>query len=82
MAEAAAFFVVSLALVFLLLEQVNGKFIRLRQFLLNREFQIITSEKAVLVVNGFLKVITIFFIMLPVISLIIWAAGLIVLRTS
>ncbi len=53
---------------------------RLRQFLTNRHFSLIKNEGLIRCVNTFLKALCWIFIMLPVISLLVWSVGLILSR--
>jgi len=79
-AELGAFFLLSVACVFLLLEQVNGKIYRLRQFLNNRQFHLLQGEGAIKCVNGFLKVLIYLFLLMPFASLAVWALAMAFLR--
>jgi len=74
--ELGVFFFLSTLCIFLLLEQVRGKLIRLRQFLTNRHFSLIKSPGLISCVNGLLKFICWVFLLLPFITLGVWSAAL------
>ena len=77
--ELGVFFLFALTGEFLLFEQVNGNLRRVRQFLMNRQFNLIKNPRVIGCVNGFLKVVCYLFMFLPIITLAVWAAAMTIL---
>lgn len=76
-AEMGFFFVFSLFCVFLLLNQLDGKFFRMKIFLMNRDFHLVRNPKVVIAVSYFIRAMSWFSLLLPFLALGTWTAGLI-----
>jgi hypothetical protein len=75
--EMGFFCALILACIFILLNQVDGKFLRLKLFLMNRSFYLIEDERLINFVNWNLRVLVWISYSLPFLTLGVWAAGLI-----
>lgn len=72
-----AFFGISLFMTLWFLDRVQGKAYRIQDFLSDREWHILKSEKAINNVNFMLKISCWIFFTLPVITLCFWGSGVI-----
>lgn len=76
-AEMGFFFVFSLICVFMLLNQLDGKFFRMKIYLMNRDFQLVRNPKIITAVSYFIRAMSWFSLFLPFLALGVWSAGLI-----
>jgi hypothetical protein len=76
--ELGFFALLALALIFILLNEVDGKPFRLKIFLMNRDFNLLQNDGLVRFVNFTLRFITWMSYLLPFLSIAVWAAGLII----
>ena len=76
-AEMGFFYVFSLFCVFFLLNQLDGKFFRMKIFLMNRDFHLVRNPKIVIAISYFIRAMSWFSLLLPFLALGTWTAGLI-----
>jgi len=74
--ELAVFFLLSLGSVIFLLENVDGKFLHIQEFLMARRLHFVTSERLILHLTSFLKVLSWLYIFLPFLILLFWSFSL------
>jgi hypothetical protein len=77
-AELGFFAMAILGCVFILLNQVDGKIFRLKIFLMNRDFSLISSAGFIVFINFILGWISWMSLLMPFIALAVWSAGLII----
>lgn len=77
-AELGFFFAFALISVVLLLDQLHGNFFRMKIFLMNRDFNLAKNEHVIKCITIFIRVISWFSILLPMLALGVWGAGLII----
>jgi hypothetical protein len=77
-AEMGFFFVLSLFSVLFLMDKLNGKFFRMKIFIMNRDFHLMKNPKVITFVSYFIRGMSWFAVLLPFLALGVWSAGLIV----
>jgi hypothetical protein len=78
--EIGLFSFFSFIAIILFLNQIDGRLDRITNYLNNREFSLTKNEKLIRFVNGVLKAFCVLSFFLPLISMAVWVAGLIVGR--
>jgi hypothetical protein len=76
-AEMGFFFALSTLSVVFLLDQLNGRVFRMKIYLMNRDFSLVTNPHVIAALTTFIKLMSWFAISLPFLALGVWAAGLI-----
>jgi hypothetical protein len=76
--ELGFFFFLMLGCVFILLNQVDGNIFRLKFFLMNRDFHLVQNDGFVVFLNFVLRILSYVSLLMPIISLAVWASGLII----
>lgn len=76
------FFILSLFSVVALLNKLDGKFYRIKVFLMNRDFHLVKNERFITFITSFIRFMAWISLLLPVLALGVWSAGLIVRARS
>jgi hypothetical protein len=76
--ELGFFYFLMVGCIFFLLNQVDGNMFRIKLFLMNRDFHLVQNDGFVVFVNFILRMLSWISILMPVTTLAVWAAGLII----
>ena len=76
--ELGFFFFLMFGCILVLLNQVDGKLFRIKIFLMNRDFHLLNNDGFVRVIAWILKMMSWLSLLLPFMSLGVWAAGLLI----
>ena len=80
--EMGFFFFLSLLSVMALLNKMDGKFYRIKVFLMNRDFHLIKNQHLITCITTFIRIMAWISLALPLMALCVWSAGLIVRAKS